>query len=193
MIWVMWDTSDLFVEQGINSMCFVAEIRILFISLEDISGSLISNLRGKGLSYTLNTFNWSVFEMRVLNHWDRKNKNNIGKLPLTKVEGDGLIGASGCHHILAIPHQLTNELMSLESFIFQFGWQLQSIYMINTDPALRAFVKDHKTVCSDRSPVSDSPSDVIIKTWLLSSQFGQIVMITSFIGNRITHIWTMWN
>jgi hypothetical protein len=37
-------------------MCFVTEIRILFVSLEDISDSLTSNLRRKGLSYALTIF-----------------------------------------------------------------------------------------------------------------------------------------
>jgi hypothetical protein len=50
VIWVIWDTSDLCREQKTSSTCFVSDTRILFISLEDISGSLTSNLRGKGLS-----------------------------------------------------------------------------------------------------------------------------------------------
>jgi hypothetical protein len=47
VIWVIWDTSDLFLDQRTSFMCFVTEIRILFVSLEDISGSLASNLRRK--------------------------------------------------------------------------------------------------------------------------------------------------
>jgi hypothetical protein len=47
VIWVIWNTLDLFVEQKTNSMCFVTETRILFVCLEDISGSLTSDLRGK--------------------------------------------------------------------------------------------------------------------------------------------------
>jgi hypothetical protein len=56
VIWVIWDTSDLLVEQKNGFMCFITETRILFVCLEDISGSLISNLRVKGLSYALTTF-----------------------------------------------------------------------------------------------------------------------------------------
>jgi hypothetical protein len=55
-IWVIWDTSDLFVEQKTLSMCFVTKTRILFVYIDDISGSLTSNLGGKGLSYALTTF-----------------------------------------------------------------------------------------------------------------------------------------
>jgi hypothetical protein len=47
VIWVIWDTSDLFAEQKTSFMCFVTETRILFVCLEDISGSFISNLRGQ--------------------------------------------------------------------------------------------------------------------------------------------------
>jgi hypothetical protein len=47
VIWVKWNTSDLFVEKKTSSMPFVMETRILFVCLEDISGSLTSNLKGK--------------------------------------------------------------------------------------------------------------------------------------------------
>jgi hypothetical protein len=56
VIWVIWDPSDLFIEQETSSICFVTETRILFVCLEDISVSLTSNLRRKGLSYALITF-----------------------------------------------------------------------------------------------------------------------------------------
>jgi hypothetical protein len=82
MSWVIWDTSDFFVEQKTSSMCFVTETRILFVCLEDISGSLTSNLRGKGLSYALTTFyeqweshlSWSNLTRFVpLWHWRGSN------------------------------------------------------------------------------------------------------------------------
>jgi hypothetical protein len=47
VIWVIWDTSGLFLEQKTSSMCFLTEIRILFVYLEDSSGPLTSNLRRK--------------------------------------------------------------------------------------------------------------------------------------------------
>jgi hypothetical protein len=39
---------------------------------------------------------------------------------LTKVEQNGLIGATGYQHVWAILHQPANELVSLESFRFRF-------------------------------------------------------------------------
>jgi hypothetical protein len=37
---------------------------------------------------------------------------------LTKVEGNGLIGATGDYHILGIPHQRINEFAIPNSFTF---------------------------------------------------------------------------
>jgi hypothetical protein len=44
--------------------------------------------------------------------------NNNDMLMLTKVEQNSLIGAPGHYHILAIPHQPTNELASADSSRF---------------------------------------------------------------------------
>jgi hypothetical protein len=44
--------------------------------------------------------------------------NNTGKLRLTKVEQNSLVGATGYYHVLAIPHQPTNELMGRDKFRF---------------------------------------------------------------------------
>jgi hypothetical protein len=37
---------------------------------------------------------------------------------LTKMGANGLIGATGYHHILAMPHQPMNELVNLDGFAF---------------------------------------------------------------------------
>jgi hypothetical protein len=47
-----------------------------------------------------------------------KNTNNTGALILTKVDGHGLIGAIGYHHILTMPHWPTNERVTSDNFIF---------------------------------------------------------------------------
>jgi hypothetical protein len=44
--------------------------------------------------------------------------NNIGKLILTKVEHNGLIGAPGYHQALVIQRQSANELVSRHSSSF---------------------------------------------------------------------------
>jgi hypothetical protein len=44
--------------------------------------------------------------------------NDIGKFALTKVKQNGLIGASGHHHVFARPHQPTNELVTSDGFKF---------------------------------------------------------------------------
>jgi hypothetical protein len=41
-------------------------------------------------------------------------------LILTEVEGNGLVGVTGSYHILAIPHQPTNALISPDDFRFKF-------------------------------------------------------------------------
>jgi hypothetical protein len=53
-----------------------------------------------------------------LNNVGGKDNNDIGVLMLTKVEGNGLIGATGYYHILAIPHYPMNELLRPDSFRF---------------------------------------------------------------------------
>jgi hypothetical protein len=60
------------------------------------------------------------------------------------VDGNGLIGAIGCSHILAIAHQPANELVNPDKFTFEFRRQLQSNYTTNADPALRDFLKNQR-------------------------------------------------
>jgi hypothetical protein len=49
---------------------------------------------------------------------DGKTPGNIGKLILREIEQNGLIGATGYHHVFVIPHQPTNELVSPEMLDF---------------------------------------------------------------------------
>jgi hypothetical protein len=58
------------------------------------------------------------FERWILNNGGCKNNNNIETLIFTKVDGNGLIGAAGCYHILAVRHRPVNESVRPDSFIF---------------------------------------------------------------------------
>jgi hypothetical protein len=49
---------------------------------------------------------------------------------LTKVERNGLIGATGYYHILVIPQQRTNEVVIPNSFTFLFKSHIQCSYRI---------------------------------------------------------------
>jgi hypothetical protein len=133
-----------------------------------------------------------LFEKWALNKWDRKN-NNIGMLILIKVDGNSLTGAARSCHILAIPHQPTNELVNPESFTFYLRWQQQCSCKTSTDRCLHDFLKDERKRSSWSFVICECTSTVTIKTWSLSSRFGQIVMIPSFLVSRIMHIWTPQN
>jgi hypothetical protein len=51
---------------------------------------------------------------------ERKMNTNIGKSGLTKVDQNGSIGATGYYHVLAIPHQPMNEVVTPEYFALWF-------------------------------------------------------------------------
>jgi hypothetical protein len=82
---------------------------------------------------------------------------------LTKVEGNGLIGAAGYYHILGIPHWLTNEFVIPNNFTFKFRWCLQCTYRTITDRAHCYFSTIKEKAHSDCLPISEFTSIVIIK------------------------------
>jgi hypothetical protein len=62
--------------------------------------------------------NWLIFEIWVLNNWECRNKNDIGTSTLTKMDGNGLMGATGYDHILVTPNQPTSEWINPDIYTF---------------------------------------------------------------------------